>query len=155
MSKFNTPQKWEKNYETCPNRRCTSSICELSLGKVWIKKNENFWSYNLHKLGTPGKMFKFNTSKKWEKIYEKCTKWKVHIFNMWAIIRQSLNKKEWKLLELQITQTWYPKVFRMDRRTDWRPDGQSGPSTRPAFAKVTQVKKQTRGAGYKSRDWLA
>ena len=34
------------------NRRCTSSICEQSLGKVLIKKNENFWSYRLHKLGT-------------------------------------------------------------------------------------------------------
>ena len=35
-------------------------------------------------------------------------KYKVHIFNMWTIISQSLNKKEWKLLELQITQTWHP-----------------------------------------------
>ena len=23
------------------------------LGKVWMKSNENFWSYRLHKLGTP------------------------------------------------------------------------------------------------------
>ena len=67
---------------------------------------------------------------------------------MWTIIRQSLNKKEWKLLELQITQTLHPKVFRTDgqmdgqtdRRTDGRPDGRSGPTTRPAFAKATQVK---------------
>ena len=29
----------------------------------------------------------------------------VHIFNVWTIIMQSLNVKEWKLLELQITQT--------------------------------------------------
>ena len=35
------------------NRRCTSSICEQSLGKVLIKRNENFWSYRLHKFGTP------------------------------------------------------------------------------------------------------
>ena len=35
------------------NRRCTSSICEQSLGKVGMKRNKNFWSYRLHKLGTP------------------------------------------------------------------------------------------------------
>ena len=35
------------------NRRCTSSICEQSLGKVLMKRNKNFWSYRLHKLGTP------------------------------------------------------------------------------------------------------
>ena len=38
-----------------------------------------------------------------------------------------------------------PKVLRMDRQTDGRTDGQtdgrSGPTTRPAFAKATQVKK--------------
>ena len=34
------------------NKRCTSLICVKSLGKVSIKKNENFWSYRLHKLGT-------------------------------------------------------------------------------------------------------
>ena len=32
------------------NRRCTSSICEQSLGKVLMKRNKNFWSYRLHKL---------------------------------------------------------------------------------------------------------
>ena len=36
-----------------------------------------------------------------------------------------------KLLELQITQTRHPKSV---------VDGQSGPTTRPAFAKVTHVK---------------
>ena len=41
-----------------------------------------------------------------------------------------------KTLELQITQTWHPKVI----WTDGRPDGRSGPTTRPAFAKATQVK---------------
>ena len=46
-----------------------------------MKRNENFWSYRLHKLGTP-------------------------------------------------------KVL----RTDGRMAGQSGPTTRPAFAKVMQVK---------------
>ena len=33
------------------------------------------------------------------------TKWVVHIFNVWTIAMQSLNLKEWKLSELQITQT--------------------------------------------------
>ena len=31
------------------------------------------------------------------------------MFNVWAIIIQSLNIREWKLLELQITQTGHPK----------------------------------------------
>ena len=53
MSKFNTPQKWKKNIKHAQNRRCTFSICEQSLGKVWMKRNENFWSYRLHKFGTP------------------------------------------------------------------------------------------------------
>ena len=55
-----------------------------------MKRNENFWSYRLHNLGTP-------------------------------------------------------KVLRTDGQTDGRTDrrtaGRSGPTTRPAFAKATQVKK--------------
>ena len=35
------------------NRRCESSTCEQSLGKVLMKRNKNFWSYRLHKFGTP------------------------------------------------------------------------------------------------------
>ena len=35
------------------NKRCTFSICEHSLGKVLMKRNKNFWSFRLHKLGTP------------------------------------------------------------------------------------------------------
>ena len=58
-----------------------------------MKRNENFWSYRLHKLGTP------------------------------------------KVLQTD---------GRTDRRTDGRTDGRSGPITRPAFAKATQVK-TTRG----------
>ena len=54
------------------------------------------------------KMSKFNTLKNCENIYQMCTKKKVHIFNVWTIIMQSLNIKEWKLFELQITQTWHP-----------------------------------------------
>ena len=57
-----------------------------------MKSNEKFWSYRLHKLGTP-------------------------------------------------------KVLRTDGqtdgRTDRRTDGRSGPTTRPAFAKATQVKNLT------------
>ena len=54
---------------------------------------------------------------------------------MSTIIMPSLNKKEQKLLESQITQTRHPKVLQTD--------GRSGPITRPAFSKVTQVTKQT------------
>ena len=54
------------------------------------------------------KMSKFNTHQKWEKNCEMGTKYEVHIFNVWTIIVQSLNIKEWILLELQITQTWHP-----------------------------------------------
>ena len=50
---------------------------------------------------------------------------------MWTVIMQSLNKKEWKLLELQITQTRHHKSVA---------DGQSGPTSSTAFAKATQVK---------------
>ena len=64
---------------------------------------------------------------------------------------QSLNIKERKLLELQITQTRHPKSVadrrtdgrtdeHTNERTDGRTDGRSGPTTRPAFAKATQVK---------------
>ena len=80
-----------------------------------------------------GKMFKFNTRKKWENIYQMCTKWEVHIFNMWTaiiMIMLSLNKKEWKLLELKITHTRHPKSD-----VDGQTEGRSGPTTRPAFAK--------------------
>ena len=37
----------------------------------------------------------------------------MHIFN--RIIMQSFHIKEWKLLELQITQTRHPKPFRMEK----------------------------------------
>ena len=55
-----------------------------------MKRNENFLSYRLHKLGSP------------------------------------------KVLR---------KDGRTDGQTDGRPDGRSGPTTRPAFAKATQVTK--------------
>ena len=49
-----TPLKNEKKImKRAQNRRCTSSICEQSFGKVRMKRNKNFWSYRLHKLGTP------------------------------------------------------------------------------------------------------
>ena len=76
MSKSNPPQKWEKYMKCAQNNRCTSLICEQSICKIWIKRNENFWSYRLHKLGTP---YAFRTEKclspippqQWEK-YMKC-----------------------------------------------------------------------------------
>ena len=34
-----------------------------------------------------------------------CTKKEVYMFNVWTMIMQSLNNKEWKLFELHITQT--------------------------------------------------
>ena len=46
-------------------------------------------------------------------------------------------------MELQVTQTRHLKSVadeRTDRRTDRQTDGWSGPTTRPAFAKATQVK---------------
>ena len=48
---------------------------------------------------------------------------------------QSLNKKKWKLLELQITQTRHPKSV-----ADGQTDGQSGSFTIHAFAKAARVK---------------
>ena len=39
---------------------------------------------------------------------EMCTKYNVHIWNVSTIITQSLIIEEWKLLELQITQTRQP-----------------------------------------------
>ena len=51
---------------------------------------------------------KFKTPKNENKNHKMCTKYKVHIFNVWTIIMQSLNIKERKLLELQVTQTQHP-----------------------------------------------
>ena len=56
-----------------------------------------------------------SVSLKWEKkSCEMCTQY----FYMWTLIMQSLNKKEWYLLKLQITQTRFPKNVadvKMDR----------------------------------------
>ena len=46
----------------------------------------------------------------------------MHIFNMWIIIMQMLNKKEWKILSYRLHKLG------------------SGPTTRPVFTKATQVK---------------
>ena len=54
------------------------------------------------------KMSKFYTPQKWENIYQI----EVHIFH---IIMQSFNIKEWKLLELQITQTRHHLISIWDR----------------------------------------
>ena len=54
------------------------------------------------------KMPKLNIPEKWGKKSWKVHKIVGHIFNMYTIIMQSLNKKEWILLVLQITQTGHP-----------------------------------------------
>ena len=73
------------------NRRCTSLMCEQSLCKVLNIKDVNFWSYKLHKLGTPkvlwtdirtdGKNVLIQHPSKYEKIFIKCAQ-KVHVFNV-------------------------------------------------------------------------
>ena len=149
-----TPLKNEKKIMKCAqNRRCTSSICEQSFGKVWMKRNKNFWSYRLHKLGTPkvlrtAKCLSSTPLKSEKKIMKRaqnrrCTS---------SICEQSFgkvwmkrNKNFWSY---RLHKLGTPKVLRTDGRTDRRTDertdrqtdGRSGPITRPAFAKATQVK---------------
>ena len=43
----------------------------------------------------------------------------MHIFNMWAIIMQSFNIKEWNLLELQIKKTDTLYAFRMAKLSEF------------------------------------
>ena len=62
----------------------------------------------IHPLSILWKKFYVQDPKKEKKNHIMCTKYDVHIFNVWTIIMQSLNKKEWKLLESQITQTRHP-----------------------------------------------
>ena len=54
-------------------------------------------------------------------------KYEVQNFNVWTIIMQFLNIKEWKLFEKQITQTRrYPKYVvggQTDERADWQTNG--------------------------------
>ena len=143
-----TPLKNEKNFMKCAqNRRCTFSICEQSFGKVWMKRNKNFWSYKLHKLCTPkvlrtAKCLSSTPLKNEKKNMKhaqnrRCTS---------SICEQSFgkvwmkrNKNFWSY---RLHKLGTPKVFPTDRRTYGRTDGQSGPITRPAFAKATQVKIQ-------------
>ena len=47
-------------------------------------------------------MSKFNSPKD-KKIFIKCPQKGMHMFNVWTMIMQSLNIKEWKLFELHIT----------------------------------------------------
>ena len=105
----------------------------------------NSWSlhpylpYKLHKLDT---MWAFGTEKclcstspkKGTNFHDICTKQKVHIFNMRTTITHNINIKEWKLLELQITQTRHPKSV-----ANGRTDGVD-PLLHLLFTKVTQVK---------------
>ena len=144
------PLKNEKKImKRAQNRRCTSSICEQSFGKVWMKRDKNFWSYRLHKLGTPkvlrtAKCLSSKHLKNEKKIMKHAQKRRCTS----SICEQSFgkvwmkrNKNFWSYRLLKLGT---PKVFwtdgRTDRRTDGRTDGRSGPITRPAFAKATQVK---------------
>ena len=52
MSKFNTHKYEELFIECAQNRWCTSSMCEQSLCKVLIYRNENCLHY-IHKPDTP------------------------------------------------------------------------------------------------------
>ena len=138
-----TPLKNEKKImKHAQNRRCTSSICEQSLGKVWMKWNKNFWSYRLHKLGTPkvlrtDKCLSSTPLKNEKKIMKRaqnrrCTS--LICEQSFGKVWMKRNKKFWSY---RLHKLGTPKVLRTDRRTD----GRSGPITRPAFAKATQVKR--------------
>ena len=73
---------------------------EQSLCKVLNIKEWKLFELQINQTWPPPhafrkkKMSKFNTRKKWENIYQMCTKWKVNIFNVWTIIRQILDIKE-------------------------------------------------------------
>ena len=131
------------------NRRCTSSMCEQSLWKVWLLRNENYWSYRLHKLETLAfwmEKILSPTTVKNEKIFIKCAQngrctssiCEQSLCKVW--IKRNENFWSYRLHKLST-----PKVLRTDERTDRRTDGQKdgriGPTTRPAFAKATQVTK--------------
>ena len=44
----------------------------------------------------------------------------VHMFNVWIINMQSLNIKEWKLFELQITQTRHPLIILQKKMSNFK-----------------------------------
>ena len=114
MSKFTNPQNEKKIMKCTQIRRCIASMYEQSLWKIWMYRNENWWSNRLHKPDIRyafrmEKMSKFNTCKN-VKIFIKCTQNRMRIFNVWTTIMQSFNTKGWNLFELQITQTWHPPM---------------------------------------------
>ena len=124
-----TPLKNEKIFMKCAqNRRCTSSICEQSFSEVWMKRNKNFWSYRLHKLGTPkvlrtDKCLSSTPLKNEKKIMKgaqnrRCTS---------SICEQSFSKVWMKrnknFWSYRLHKLGTPKVLRTDRRTDGRTDG--------------------------------
>ena len=53
-------------------------------------------------------MCKFKTPKNKKNIRKICIKYELHILNLWTIIMQSLNVKEWILLEFQFTLARHP-----------------------------------------------
>ena len=121
-----TPLKNEKEImKHAQNRRCTSSICEQLLGKVWMKRNKNFWSYWLHKLGTSkvfwtAKCLSSTPPKNEKKIMKRaqnrrCTS---------SICEQSLANFEWKGIKtFGVTDYTNLVLLKCFGRTDGRTDG--------------------------------
>ena len=60
-------------------------------------------------------------------------KYRLYMFNVWTIIIQSLNIKEWKLLQLQITQARHPWAFQMEKMSKY-----NSPKNKEMFIKFAQ-----------------
>ena len=140
MSKSNTPNNKKIFIECAQNKRYTSSMCEhlQCVNNHYAKfeyKGMKTSVVTEYTNQTPSTHFGWkclsSTSLKMRKYSWNVHKMKVRVFNMSTIIMQSLNKKEWKLLQLQITQTRHPKSV-----VGGQTDGWSGPITRPAYAKM-------------------
>ena len=52
ISKFNRPKKCGNIYQMCTKYKMHMINVCIIICKVWILKNENFWSYRLHKPDT-------------------------------------------------------------------------------------------------------
>ena len=112
MSKFNSPKI----------RKCLSDLHkkERHMFNVWtiIMQSLDIKEWKLLELQitqtrnhlsiSNKKCLSSRPHKNEKNIHEMCIKYKVHIFNVWTIIIQSLKIKEWILLELQIIQTRHP-----------------------------------------------
>ena len=78
-------------------------------------------------------MFKYNTPQKWKKIMKRAQIGGAHL----QYVNNHLAKFEWKGIKT-FGETDYTNLVPL--KSCGRTDGQSGPITRPAFAKATQVK---------------